>query len=210
MRLRFVFWGIALAVGIGIGAAIKLTSTHHATANTGPTPPVQTWAAGVRRAPGFSLNDQSGKAFSLASLKGRPVIVTFIDPLCRDFCPREASILSAATAQLSGAQKPAIVSVSVDPWADNAQDFHQDALHWQLAPGWLWGTGTQANLASVWKSYYVDVLVTRKKIAGVSVRNITHTGAAYLIDSSGYERALFLYPFQTSDVVDAARNLTSQ
>ncbi|HWE83097.1 MAG TPA: SCO family protein [Gaiellaceae bacterium] len=209
MRLRFVFWGVALAVGIGVGAAIKLTRSH-AAVETGPAATVQTWAAGAQRAPGFSLVDQSGKAFSLASLKGRPVIVTFIDPLCRDFCPREASILSAATDQLSGAQKPAIVSVSVDPWADNAQSFHQDALHWKLAPGWLWGTGTHANLASVWKHYYVDVLVTQKKIAGVSVRYITHTGAAYLIDSSGYERALFLYPFTTSDVVDAARNLTSQ
>ena len=44
-------------------------------------------------------------------------------------------------------------------------------------------------------------------IAGVTLREITHTGAAYLIDSSGYERALFLYPFETSDVVAAAREM---
>ena len=52
-----------------------------------------------------------------------------------------------------------------------------------------------------------SVRTPRKKIAGISVRNITHTGAAYLIDGSGYERALFLYPFETQDVVSAARRV---
>ena len=35
----------------------------------------------------------------------------------------------------------------------------------------------------------------------MKVRYITHTGAAYLIDANGDERALFLYPFTTDQVV---------
>jgi cytochrome oxidase Cu insertion factor (SCO1/SenC/PrrC family) len=134
--------------------------------------------------------------------------VTFIDPLCRNFCPREANVLSEASAAL-GKDAPAVVSVSVNPWADTAQNFRADAAHWRLAPGWRWGVGSHDELAKVWRSYDVAVEVTTKKIAGVTVRNITHTGAAYLIDANGYERALFLYPFTTSQVVNAARNMLS-
>ncbi len=206
VRLRWALWAGALVIGVAVGAVIKLSQAHSPSASSAESAPVQTWASGVRRAPGFTLVDQRGKPFSLASLHGRPVIVTFIDPLCRDFCPREASILSQAAKQL-GSAHPAIVSVSVDPWGDTAVNFHEDALHWQLAPGWRWGVGSEPKLASVWKSYGVAVLVARRKIAGISVRNITHTGAAYLIDASGYERALFLYPFDTQDVVGAAQSM---
>ena len=87
-----------------------------------------------------------GSRVSLASLRGHPVIVTFIDPLCRNFCPREASVLTQAASQL-GPNAPTIVSVSVDPWGDSAANFRLDAVHWRLGPGWRWGTGTYAELA---------------------------------------------------------------
>ena len=64
-------------------------------------------------------------------------------------------------------------------------------------------------LSSVWKRYGIGVLVSTKTIAGVTVRAITHTGAAYLLDSAGNERALFLYPFRAADVVAAVRHLSS-
>jgi len=202
-----MFWAVALVLGVGIGVAIKLVSSHTPSA-TGAEAAVQTWPAGAHRAPAFSLTDQYGKPVSLAALRGRPVIVTFIDPLCRNYCPREASILTAAAAQL-GKNAPAIVSVSVDPWGDTANNFRLDKLHWKLAPGWKWGAGTYAQLAKVWKRYYVYVGVTKKTFAGVRVRYITHTGAAYLIDRRGYERALFLYPFDTAQVVNAAKDMLS-
>ncbi len=206
-RLKWVFWLGALVVGVGAGVGIAIVSRSDRSAPAvAVSAPIQTWPAGARSAPAFNLRNQSGQPLSLASLRGRPVLVAFIDPLCRNFCPREASVLSAAAAQLAG-ESPAIVAVSVDPWADSAANFHQDALHWKLAPGWQWGTGSHAALAAVWKRYGVGVLVTRKTIAGVSVRYITHTGAAYLIDATGHERALFLYPFTTSDVVGAAKSM---
>ncbi len=206
-RLKWALWAGALVIGVGVGAAIALLhqSSTAAAISSAAAPPVETWAAGVRRAPGFSLTNQHGKVVSLAALRGRPVIVTFIDPLCRNFCPREARVISEATK--SFASQPAIVSVSVNPWADTSQNFHQDALHWRLAPQWQWGVGTQAQLAAVWKRYQIGVAVTKKTIAGITVRYITHTEAAYLVDGSGYERALFLYPFRSSDVVSALHTI---
>lgn len=203
-KIRWAIWAVALLGGVGIGAAIHLLKGNGSKATSNSATAVQLWAAGAKKAPAFSLVDQNGKTVSLAGLRGRPVLLSFIDPFCRNFCPREASVLSSAAEQL-GTVRPAVVAVSVDPWADSAKNFHQDALHWNLVPGWRWATGTQAGLSSVWKSYDVGVLVTKKTVAGITVRYITHTGAAYLIDASGHERALFLYPFKVSDVVGAAK-----
>src|SRR5262249_4829938 len=155
-----------------------------------------------------ALTDENGKEISLAALHGRPVLLTFIDPFCRDFCPREASVLTEAGSRIEPA--PAIVSVSVDPWADTAKNFRLDRIHWRLDSSWHWATGSWNELSKVWKPYGVAVQVTQKKITGVPVRYITHTGAAYLIDPQGFERALFLYPFTTDQVVDAAKDLDSR
>jgi protein SCO1 len=207
VRFKYAIWVLALLVGVGIGAAIKLTQSHSSPI-TAPSMPVATFAPGTRPAPAFSLLDQSGKPVTLAAYKGRPLLLTFIDPYCRDFCPREARVLSAAAEQL-GPKAPAIVAVSVDPWADTVKNFKTDAIHWKLAPGWRWGVGTVSKLSPVWKSYEIGVSWTTRKIAGITIRKITHSGAAYLIDGSGYERALFLYPFTTSEVVGAAKSIST-
>jgi protein SCO1/2 len=204
---RWLIIAVSALVGVAIAALIVRSVRSHGSTSS-PPEVTSTWGAGERPAPAFALHDQNGKAVTLATLRGRPAIVTFIDPLCRDFCPREASVLSEASAAL-GKDAPAILSVSVNPWADSAGNFRADKAHWRLAPGWRWGVGSYAQLAKVWRSYGVAVAVSKEKIAGITVRRIIHTGAAYLIDARGNERALFLYPFTTSQVVTAARDMLS-
>jgi protein SCO1/2 len=204
-RLRWALWGAAGLLAAAV-LAVLLAKAFAPGGSSGASDVTATWPAGARPAPAFALHDEHGNPLTLASLHGRPAIVTFIDPLCRDFCPREASVLSEAAASL-GSDAPAIISVSVNPWADTPANFRADAAHWRLAPGWRWGVGSYAELADVWKRYAVGVQVTEKKIAGIRVRNIVHTGAAYLIDAKGNERALFLYPFTTGQVVSATQDM---
>ena len=206
-RLWWIVGGAA-ALLAAVGIAYLVSRALVSNGANGQPEVTATFPARTRLAPAFALRDERGNPVTLASLRGRPAIVTFIDPLCRDFCPREASVLSEAAAAL-GEDAPAIVSVSVDPWADTAQNLREDAAHWRLPPGWRWGVGSYGELAKVWRSYAVAVQVTHKSIAGVKVRNITHTGAAYLIDADGFERALFLYPFTSGQVVSATRNMLS-
>ena len=134
LGLRWALWTAGLAVGIGAGVLIALLQRGQTVASASDLP-VETWAAGSRPAPAFVLADQHGRPLTLAALCGRPVILTFIDPLCRNFCPREASVISQAVKGLSS-DRPAIVAVSVDPWGDTRQSFQEDAVHWRLAPGW--------------------------------------------------------------------------
>ena len=205
-RFRWAIWGGAGLVVVATALIVAFVAASHSPSSSGSAANYTTFAAGARPAPNFTLVDEHGRRFTLASLRGQPVIVTFIDPYCRDYCPREATILTEAAAKL-GTTPPAIVAVSTDPWANTEANFRADKLHWKLGPEWRWGTGSYGQLTSVWKHYGVAVSVAKKTIAGVTIRRITHTLAAYLIDPSGNERALLLYPFTTGDVVGASKKV---
>ena len=218
---------IALAMVLGAaGAAAAIIVTHGHGANreaalygsASPptpdqqnavvTPPPYSWPAGRRPAPGFLLRDQAGGPVSPASYRGRAVIVTFIDPVCRNVCPLEAKVLDQADQQMPLKQRPEILAVSVDRYANSRADLLKDARKWNLVPQWRWAVGSPAQLAAVWQNYKVSVSATRVKVAGKTITSITHTAAAYIIDKTGHERALFLWPFFPQDVEHELRKLT--
>ncbi len=47
-------------------------------------------------APDFKLTDQFGHSVTLSSLRGREVVLAFIDSRCKDICPLTAQIMYAA------------------------------------------------------------------------------------------------------------------
>jgi cytochrome oxidase Cu insertion factor (SCO1/SenC/PrrC family) len=178
-----------------------MRSSGHATS---PTPILSgapmTWEPGARAAPAFRLRDEHGKPISLTAFRGRPVVVTFIDPLCRNYCPLEAARLADVVRSLPAASRPAIVAVSVNVHGNAQPYLLQDERKWDVGPEWHWAVGGGARLAAVWRKYDIGVQVTAKKLAGVTVYNVTHTEAAYVVDPRGYERALYLWPFTAADM----------
>ncbi len=215
-RPIFSVWGwilVALVLGVALGGAIALLHQSGGGAtlqsSTLPGRPVATWAAGARRAPGFRLVDDRGAPISLDQFRGKPVIVTFIDPVCRTLCPLEAKELNRAVAATPPARRPVIVAVSVNPWAHSRANFLHDQREWRLVPQWRWAAGRYAQLAPVWRSYKIGVLAKKKVIVGVTVRDVSHTEASYVLDRDGYERALFLYPFRGRDVAAVLSRLSS-
>ncbi len=209
---KWLLWSVALAVGVGAGTGIAVLSRGTQVRPAAVTPrtplePAMTWAKGARRAPDFRLTDQNGKPLSLHSLRGRPVLVTFIDPLCRNLCPLEAQVLNDVVRRAAPGDRPTIAAVSVNPWGDAAQNMQQDAAKWKLVPQWRWGIAPRAVLARVWRDYDIGVRVAKRTVAGVTVREIAHTEATYLVDGSGHERAVFVYPFHAADVLRAVRKV---
>ena len=152
-----------------------------------------TWAAGARPAPAITgLRDQSGHVFSLASLRGRTIAMTFFDSHCTQECPLEGRALAAAERSLPAAERPVLVAVSVNPAQDTPASDAAAAKAWGLsavAP-WHWLMGTPAELRRVWNEYHIYV---GKPVGG----DIPHTEALYLIDTHGDERSGYLYPFAT-------------
>ncbi len=190
----------AAAVGVAAGAAAALVLRSSPSASAPIGGPAAVWAAGSRVAPAFSLHDQNGRPVSLASLRGRTAIVTFIDPLCRNYCPLEAKVLNTVVDRLPASQRPAIVAVSVNLWGNAPRNLRLDAQKWHLVPEWRWAIGSGAKLTTAWRNYQIGVQDHKTTTAGVTVHEISHIEASYVIDRSGHERALFMWPFDAREV----------
>jgi cytochrome oxidase Cu insertion factor (SCO1/SenC/PrrC family) len=133
-------------------------------------------------APPFSLTDQHGQDVTLASLHGKVVLLTFLDPVCTTDCPLEAQEFRQA-GQLLGAddrhvELVAIVANPVDYQLGYTQAFdRQEGL--DGVPNWLYLTGSPAQLAQVWRGYGIAA-----EIAAAGSM-IAHSENAFVIDSSG-------------------------
>jgi cytochrome oxidase Cu insertion factor (SCO1/SenC/PrrC family) len=213
IALRWALGAVVIVLA-AVAGALLLTGRSHTTSAAEASPvsdtPAATWVAGKRRAPAFDLTDADGARVSLRALRGRPVIVTFIDPLCRDFCPIEAQHLNDVVRSFPAGQKPAIVAVSVNTAGNTRATLQQDERKWRLVPQWRWAVGTPTKLARVWRAYGIGVMVSARKVTGVTVRRVVHTEAAYVIDRSGFERAIFVWPYSAEGVVATLRSLASQ
>jgi len=201
---------LSVAVLVGVGAGIGV---RELTASGASAPKVVStrfglygeavWAAGSRAAPAIErLRDQTGRPFSLASLRGRTVAIAFFDSFCHQECPLEGRALALAERSLPAAQRPVLVAVSVDT-LDTPASAAAAARAWGLtavAP-WHWLLGTRRQLAPIWAAYHI--YVAARPVNG----DIAHTEALYLIDRRGYERAAYLWPFASRFVTMDLRTL---
>ncbi len=163
---------ITVAVGVCAGAGLALLQLTRPAAPSLAAASVATpevsWPAGRRLAPNFRLRDQNGRPISLSLYRGRPVIVTFIDPLCRNLCPVEAGILNKLEQTLPAPVRPAILAVSVNPWGDARSNLREDDQKWRLSPSWRWAVGSLGEFQAVWRIYEIGVTIAKKTYAGVT------------------------------------------
>jgi len=204
VSLRWIFWTVVLLVGAGAAAGLLALRTSGGSgaapmAEAAPTAAAARWAAGEARAPAFRLRDADGRPVSPAQYRGRLLLVTFLDPLCKTFCPRESAVLDDALARLPAARRPAVIAVSVNPPVRSPAILRREARRFGWSPQWRWALGSERQLAAVWRSYHIAVLPTKG--------DVTHTEAAYVVDADGYERALFLWPFRARAVERTLRAL---
>ena len=104
-------------------------------------------------APGFSLTDQYGRTVTLASLRGKVVLLTFLDDTCTVDCPLIAQEFRQAGQLLAAdACQVELVAVNYNPLYTQVsyiQAFdRQEGL--DGVRNWLYLTGTPAQLQQVW------------------------------------------------------------
>jgi cytochrome oxidase Cu insertion factor (SCO1/SenC/PrrC family) len=130
----------------------------------------------------FQLTDQHGRTVSLASLRGKVVLLTFLDPVCTTDCPLIAQEFRAA-AQLLGADSSrvelvAIVANPIYHQVAEVQAFDRQEYLSQV-PDWLYLTGSLTQLEQVWASYAIPIEI----LPGGAM--IDHPNAAFVIDQKG-------------------------
>jgi protein SCO1 len=195
-RRAWLLLAAAAAAGLVVGAAVQLA---HPTQTAAPPLPElhgqAVWAAGARPAPDFALRDQSGTLVSLHALRGRTVLLTFLDSQCHSSCPIVGRQLGSVLRRLQPAERPVVVVVSVDQAGDSPAGIRHALAKWQLGGPWglHWVNGSsRTQLARVWKAYGV--------VVQPASNDVVHSLALYLIDRRGNERTAYLFPFLPSFV----------
>jgi protein SCO1/2 len=190
-RLTIASVAAAAVVGVAVGVVLHGAFSGGAARADMPILPAlhgqATWGPRQVRAPLFALRDQRGRRVALSALRGRSVVLAFMDSHCTGACPLEARQLAFALRPLEAPVRPQLVVVSVNV-SDTAASVARAARRWQLPAGFEWLLGTPAQLARVWRAYNIAV---RPQANG----DIAHSDAFYVIDRSGHERAGFLTPF---------------
>ncbi len=105
------------------------------------------------------LVDENGKTVSLASFKGKTVVLTDFLTTCQEICPITTAVLS----QIDGAIEKAglsdnvqIVDISVDPGRDDPARLHAYRDFAKLQPNWTLLTGKQENLDTLFKYFGIS------------------------------------------------------
>jgi cytochrome oxidase Cu insertion factor (SCO1/SenC/PrrC family) len=141
----------------------------------------------ARSAPGFTLTDQNGRALSLSSLRGKVVVLEFMDPHCTDICPIVSQEFVDAYHELRGQQsKIVFAAINVNQYHASVADMAAYSAQHQLntVPTWHFFTGPLPALKTAWHDYDITVEAPNPNA------DIIHTSAVYFINARGTERFL--------------------
>lgn len=199
--LLVVVLGIAVLVGGALAVlAVRHRDAQSALATTGirvsglpadvPTALANVMSLSAipgKPAAGFNLVDQHGQAISLRSLRGRVVVLEFMDPHCTDICPIVSQEFVDAYHDLGRtASRVAFVAVNVNQYfrspAVVARFSDEHGLN--AIPSWRFVTGSVAALKAVWRDYGIAVGAPHPNA------DIVHSSFVFFIGPNGKERYL--------------------
>jgi protein SCO1 len=144
----------------------------------------------------FHLEDQNGKPFGDADLKGRPFLVFFGFTHCPDVCPTTLFELSQVLKDLGkDADRTGALFITVDPQRDTPATL-KDYLS-NFDPHLRGLTGDPATVAAVLKEYRVYAKKVPLKDGDYTM---DHTAIVYLMDKDGH----FVAPFNLKQAPEAA------
>jgi cytochrome oxidase Cu insertion factor (SCO1/SenC/PrrC family) len=133
----------------------------------------------------FTLTDQQGKQVSLSSLRGKVILLTFLDPVCVTDCPLIAQEFRQAGELLRAqAGQVELVAVNVNPLYNELAYVRafdqQEGLN--SLPNWLFLTGSPGYLRKIYAGYGV---ASQDVPAGAM---LGHSDIAFALDQSGHIR----------------------
>jgi len=155
-----------------------------------------------RSAPDFSLPGSDGSEVTLASYRGKVVLLTFGFTYCAAVCPTTMSTLAQARSQLGNAADDVqIIFVTVDPARDDAASMKTYLAAFD--PTFIGATGDPGALAQVRDKYGVTAV---KQGSGPDYA-VAHTSSIFLIDRTGRLRAMMPFGHDAADFVHDVRIL---
>jgi cytochrome oxidase Cu insertion factor (SCO1/SenC/PrrC family) len=152
----------------------------------------------------FSLVDQFGRVEHLADFRGTVVLLTFIDAKCTRLCALTGDLLRFAVKSLGGDPPVQLLAINANARHKCQRKGHLGCRRpsvvdqHRMLHQWLFLTGSRRQIARVWASYGIRVVLKQG--------DIEHTGVILIIDASGRQRAVFPIASRTG-IADEAEAL---
>ncbi len=137
------------------------------------------------RAPNFALVDQYGRSLSLSALRGRPVVLEFMDPHCTDICPIVSREFLDAYRDLGSlGRRVVFLAVNVNRYhlSVSAVRGFTDEQGLEAIPTWHFVTGPLPALRATWKAYGIYVHAPGPNA------DVQHGSEIYFISAAGKEK----------------------
>lgn len=106
--------------------------------------------------PDVTLVNQDGKKVRFKSLieSDKPVIVDFIYATCTTICPvLSVSFINLQKKLTDPAQKPRLVSITIDPEHDTPKIMKEYLKRYNAKPGWDFLTGSRSDIDKVMRAF---------------------------------------------------------
>jgi protein SCO1/2 len=184
-----------------LGAIASVTAgTAHAAAKPEALPT-------IGPAPAFTLTAQDERRLSLADLRGKAVVLTFIYTTCVDTCPLLTGKMAALQERLGAdfGRRVFFVSITVDPERDTPAILKgYGAAHGAKFDGWAFLTGTPAEIREVAKRYGIFYKKTPRG-------DVDHTFLTSVIDPRGVLRVQYMgVRFEPTELLNDVRSVLAE
>jgi protein SCO1/2 len=134
---------------------------------------------------------------TLASYRGKAVLVTFLYTHCPDVCPLIASNLGVALNQLGArASRARLIAISVDPRGDTPAAVARFLATHRLAGRMEYLIGSSAQLARTWAAWSVG---STREIGQPD--RVAHSALVYGITAGGVLKTLYPASFDPGQIV---------
>jgi protein SCO1 len=181
-------------------ATVAVLSTLLAACSSGPPgpPPASEGLVINRPTPQHvQLQNQLGQHVSLASLRGKYVVMAPFLTLCQDECPLVLAAFISLKRDLDAAglgHKVVFLEVTVDPGRDTSARLH--AYQIEFGADWDLWTGSASAIAAFWKPLGVSYQIVPEAqpahtdwLTGQPLTyDVTHTDGYFLLNTKGRER----------------------
>jgi protein SCO1/2 len=146
----------------------------------------------------LALTDHNGRAVSLASFKGKLVVLFFGYTHCPDVCPTTLSDVAEAFKLMpkGAAEKVQVLFVTVDPVRDTPETLKAYVPYFH--PSFLGLHGTPAEVAQAAKEF--RVAYRRHVEPGASGYLVDHSAGSYVLDSRGRLRLYLPFGHAPKDI----------
>ncbi len=143
------------------------------------------------------LVDQRGRAFTLGSLRGKPLVVTFVSAHCTDACPLINAQFADAARRIEASHLNArLLTITLDPRNDLPGTMRELAQRFEANPRyWLLAGGRISDVEAVMREFGIV------SVKGRDGYREEHTTFVYLLDGNGGLAQTLLASSTLSDTI---------